>query len=451
MSTTTASHSWNTTQKGLTAILGSIVVNLLVLYVIGWLLIVQMANRPEPPAEEANEVVVSLEELLPEFITEADQADPAKKSYIETYQNQESEMAPENATFESDRNTLAATDMLSAEPSDMPLPTQDGADIPALELQDHKFMDAPDGEISKSPNSAAGAPSTPASEMKPPSPDTSDPQTLVEAPPEKSAEEPTDNPDPKAEETLEAPAEGTMAEGAPTELEEAEEAGGAPDPIEMAKVDLPKMEDTFSDKFEVMDETMEATPDKEDAMPEKNVEELKKRLVPFAKAPEARQNPTEMPTPFLKPQETTPPVNPGSMPSRETNGQADEVAFSPERHRNKMSGSLSNLGRNPAVDAERTPLGQYKKLVSRAIEREWHLLKDQNATFVSFGSLKLSFEVDRWGNVGNLRLIHDDANSIVTGFSQKAVLTADIPPMPPEIIDLLGSEKLEVTYDIIIY
>jgi len=451
MSNTTAIPSWRSAQKNLTAILGSILINLLVLYVVGFFMVMDVAQQPEPAAKEPNEVVVSLEELLPQFL-DPEAPTPQTKSYLETYQNQESEQAPENAMFESDRNTLAATETLPTEPGDIPIPTQDGTEeIPGIQLQDHNFVDGPDGEISKSMESTAGAPSSAPAELKPPSPDATMAQTLTEVPPTKTTEEQTENPDPKAKETIEDPSDSTMDEGQPTDMEVAEEEGGAPETMEMAKMDIPKMRDSFSDDFEVVDETMEATPDVEDAMPEKNVEALKERLRPFATSPEAKQNPTMVPTPFMKPQETTVPVPEGTLPSRSTMGEASDAAFSPERHRNKINGSLSNIGRNPAVDAERTPLGQYKRDVSRAIERRWHQLKDQNITSVSFGSLKISFLVNHQGKVKDIRLLHDDANFTVTSFSQQAVMTADIPPMPQEIIDLLGQDDLEVTYDIIIY
>ncbi len=451
MSTSTANPPWSDTQKSLLAILASVLINLLVLYVIGWWLLIEAGLQPAYPEKkepELNEVVVSLEDLLPEIV-ETETAEDKTKSYLETYQNQETEAAPENALFESDRNTKAMTEKLAVNPVDGAVPTQDGDDIPVLETQDHNFVDGPDKEISQSTDAAAGAPATPQTMPQPPSPDTTSPQ-IVESPPVETTEAPTENADPEAEDPLDEPAESTMAEGKPTELD-VDEAGGAPDPVEMAKVDMPTRQDAFSDALDTLDETMVAETDVEDAMPEKNPEELKKRLRPFAASPEAKPNPLQVPTPFMKPQETTVPVPEGSMPSRQTNGQSDEAAFSPERHRNRMSGTLDSLGRTSSFDVERTPLGEYKKLVNRAVERRWHLLKEQYATFISFGSLKLSFDVDRSGKVSNLRILHDDANHTVTTFSQQAVLTADIPPMPAEIVELMGDQKLEVTYKIIIY
>ena len=45
----------------------------------------------------------------------------------------------------------------------------------------------------------------------------------------------------------------------------------------------------------------------------------------------------------------------------------------------------------------------------------------------------------------------NDANAIMVDFTLSAILEADIPPMPAEILDILEDETLDVTYDVIIY
>ncbi|MEM0969869.1 MAG: hypothetical protein AAGJ31_10995, partial [Verrucomicrobiota bacterium] len=101
--------------------------------------------------------------------------------------------------------------------------------------------------------------------------------------------------------------------------------------------------------------------------------------------------------------------------------------------------------------AEATELGKYKNLVNRAIEKRWHFLRVQHEAFVTYGSLKIRFEVRKDGRVSGLRVIHDDANSIMTSFSLDAVASARIPVMPESVSSQLGGAPLEVTYDILIY
>jgi outer membrane biosynthesis protein TonB len=126
------------------------------------------------------------------------------------------------------------------------------------------------------------------------------------------------------------------------------------------------------------------------------------------------------------------------------------AAFSPARRLNTMKGSLSNAGAN-AVDAEATPIGAYKAALSRVIERRWQELRQKNGTFVSYGSLKIRFLVNRSGKVSGLRVVHQDAGAVLTSFSLEAIASAKIPPMPEEVAQAFDNEPLEVSYDILIY
>ncbi len=439
--------------KTLAAIAGSLLVNFAVLYLIGWFLLWQSIARAAIRPETPNEVVVTLEELTPEVISPGEEAKSEPTPYVDTFANQESQVAPDDPKFESDKNTLAATESLPTEPSDMEVPTQDGkeAPIPVVALQDHKFADGPDGEIPNSAAAPAGMPVQPAEELKIPREEAKKPENVAETKPTPSAPEESEVTDPEQTEMRENPAESEAEDAPKTNLEIAEEDGGAAETLEMAKIDVPKTKTAFSDDLQVLDENLPAAEDVEDAMPEKNPE-VADPANPMLQAPAPKPNAPLVPKPIAQPIVAVP-IQPGMQPSTQTNGDADAAAFSPERVKNKMSGSLSNVGRNAAVDAEKTPLGQYKKQVGLAVERRWHALRQQNAAFVSFGSLKISFLVDRNGNVApkQINLLHRDANSVVTDFSIRAIAEAEIPPMPAEIITLLGNQPLEVTYDIIIY
>ena len=135
------------TQRTLAAIAGSLLVNLAALYLIGWFLLWQSIARAAIRTEAPNEVVVTLEELVPEVIQPQEEAEKQPTPYIDTYANQESDVAPDDPKFESDRNTLAVTESAPTEPSEMEVPTQEGkeAPIPVVQLQDHQFADGPDG------------------------------------------------------------------------------------------------------------------------------------------------------------------------------------------------------------------------------------------------------------------------------------------------------------------
>lgn len=436
------------------AALASLILHLGALLIVGSYLFFQALQRQQAlPAEaEVNEVVISFEELIPEIIEMTPAEAPAGRPFVDVFPDQATAEAPPNATFESELNSVAKTEVLAPDPDAPPVPSQDGEDLPGVALEERRFVDAPDG-VPVNPASAAapaGARPAPMELPQPPQPEITNPQLMAEALPVKSAPHPTDVFDVKRQNFLEDPAESEMEEAKPTKKELGEE-GGAPEPLEVAKVDMAKVRESFADPLEVIEENAPAKPEIEDAMPEKNPDAPESATQPLDQAPAPPPNAPVVPTLLMKPRETAPaPAPPGAQPSVDMSGQADAIAFNPERYKNKLKGSLSNVGRN-AVDAESTPLGIYKAAVSRAIEKRWHQLRLQNMQFVSFGSLKVEFEVQTNGQVKKIRILHDDSNAVMTDFSLQAIDTADIPPMPPEIRSLLGDDGLSVTYDIIIF
>ncbi|MBS0659264.1 MAG: hypothetical protein JSR82_13565 [Verrucomicrobia bacterium] len=62
-----------------------------------------------------------------------------KLDYIETNPNRESDKPPEKADFESDKDTLAATERPEDSKGDKPLPTQDGREIPYFHFETRPY------------------------------------------------------------------------------------------------------------------------------------------------------------------------------------------------------------------------------------------------------------------------------------------------------------------------
>ena len=103
------------------------------------------------------------------------------------------------------------------------------------------------------------------------------------------------------------------------------------------------------------------------------------------------------------------------------------------------------------MDVEASELGKYKKTVTQAIERKWHRYRQNYADYATFGSLRLKFKVNGSGKPINLKTVRNNSNAIMTEFTLKSVIDADIPPMPKKINELLKGRGLEITYDVIIY
>lgn len=128
----------------------------------------------------------------------------------------------------------------------------------------------------------------------------------------------------------------------------------------------------------------------------------------------------------------------------------DPENFQPEERQNVTNGLLTKAGRD-AVDAEATPLGIYKKAVRDVISANWHRYRRDHADAVTWGILKLKFRVDRDGHVNDLQITKNEANATLIEFSLKAIREAKLPPMPPAVVESVGSRGLVIRYDIITY
>lgn len=128
----------------------------------------------------------------------------------------------------------------------------------------------------------------------------------------------------------------------------------------------------------------------------------------------------------------------------------DSENFQPEERQNVANGKSTKVGQD-AVDAEETPLGRYKKEVRDVISAKWHRYRQDHADSVTWGILKLEFNVDQDGRVNNLQITKNEANAILVEFSLKAIREAKLPPMPVDVAESVGSRGLLIRYDIITY
>jgi hypothetical protein len=285
------------------------------------------------------------------------------------------------------------------------MPSQEGVDLPFLEMADR---DVADGELADDATIPIAA-----IEMVEPLLAATESIESLELDPPLDAEE---SPEPSPEEVSE-PAPANVAE---TLLDDRP----VSDSGEMA-AEFVGERPLEGDGKELAEEVPEADP-------------IEERELAKAKPPEKK-----------KPLQPEPP-NPYPVPALGVEEAEEKDVFQPQTRRNKVAGTISNRGR-AAVDAAETPLGRYTRQVTGAVEKSWHIERRRKSDFVSYGSLKVSFVVASSGKAGRLSIIEDDANPIMIDFTLGAILSADIPPMPKEVRELLGAEPLEITYDVIIY
>ncbi|MFV1994908.1 MAG: hypothetical protein ACC661_05675, partial [Verrucomicrobiales bacterium] len=287
----------------------------------------------------------------------------------------------------------------------LPLPSTEGMEkMPFVEIEDREYVDGEMAVDQAAPTSPASRPS-----MVQPTPPT---------PPKPTPPKPTPlKPKPPAPE----PAPPTQLVAAAT----------MPPPPEVSDPGFSDMLDVIETRppgeprrLEMTEEAPEVVGE---APPERPLE---------ARQEKAQENPRE-PVPQQQPA-------PDTMPSQGIDG------FTPHTRKTSIRGTISNRGR-ASVSAAETPLGRYKAAVGHAIEKLWHRYRVDNADFVVYGNLQLRFQVDRYGNPRNVEIIKNEANAIMADFTLSAILEADIPAMPEEILDILEDESLEVIYDVIIY
>ena len=440
-------------QKLLLSMLGSVLLHcLLVVMLFSGVLVPSMrATSDVETVAEPEEVVILLSDLLPEQLdSERD------KMFVRTDPDAESDEAPPDPRFESDRNTLAVTE-LPPEPnaeSIEAMPTIEGRiDLPALELRDRKFSDG-EGDSIELP--APGTPVVSAPEGRP--------VELANATPtsQQHSADSMASGDGNSE-----PSESVKQ---PTEEDGSGEANGAVESPEVAEnLQRPQQETNEVSVEEVAADA--ARNPLEGNVPvvmpvngelenrEAKIEKPEpKALVGSPSGPKNTDGKTESDSPPDSPanndasapdsgSQTSPS---GAMAASSSQASAETPAFNPETIANHMSGTLSNLGDKASVDAEGTELGRYKQGVVTAIEKSWHRFRLSNRDDITAGNLRLRFRVDSKGQVRNLKIVRDEANIGMTEFTLKAILAADIPAMPKDVAGMLGSNGLVMNYTVLV-
>jgi hypothetical protein len=356
-------------------------------------------------AKQPTEVVMYFPQIMVDEPAEPEpEGEKESQQFIRTGDENMLEEVPENAPFYSDKSTSAESEAMPDPEGEKNLPSREGMeDVPFKELNDREYVD---GEEFRE---RAGAPPTQAASAVPPTP-LAPPMELIDI------QEPADK-----------------------EGEKDGEADSPPAPT-------PEIERSFADALDMIDVK---APREADALRETKGKMEEKMDRDESEAEDAERAGEK---PMVKQEEQTPVMpTPPQAPAPETMPNPGEAGFTPHTRATAMRGSLSNTGKSASVLAEETPLGRYKAAVSRAIGQLWHRYRQDNMDFVVYGSLKLEFKIDPRGNPRNLRVTDNDANEIMANFSMRAVMDADIPPMPEEIIGILEDGMLEVTYDVIIY
>jgi len=362
----------------------------------------ELANRtPEPETEPQVELVYAdsfqvAPEPPPPVPEQKPKAPPER--YMRTTQNAESEAAPAKGDFISDRNTVASAKLPSTSGGDPTMPTLNGVEEQTMELANRNHKEGEikqDSALSPKPTPPAPPQATPI--LQPPGP------TPPPPPPVPAAPKPPETPNPEVAKKVDSPAETMMKE---------------------------------------LDEKL-----KEDSA--KELLPLEVRRPPAKKEEPKPDSPPEMKTPDQVPVMKAEPV---AEPLVNT-PRPEKDAFQPETRVGKNKGGINTPGREDAVNAIATPKGRYMRKVTSAIEKKWHALSRMRADAVQPGRLRVLFKVSKDGKIKpqDVKILYNKANPMLTDFTITAILEAEIPPIPQDLLPILDDERVEIEYEFVIY
>jgi hypothetical protein len=384
------------TQAGL---VGSLVIHAIAFMILLWGFSLQSGlPLPEPSAVAEEEPVQEVTMIFPEqIISVPTPPKPPEKAYIRTTQNVAETAAPKQAAFQSDRNTQAASKLPPKSGATLMMPTMEGNAPTKLEMANRDYQDGQVKNDATLPTTAAPP------DMRPPQPQTQP------APP--SILKPVEAPPP------------------PTQVAKLTSTDGAP---------LVKM-------MEEMD---------------KDAARLDMNRLPLEVRKPERQPVAETapPKPQIRaPADMPPPQIAKALPVTEdeikmTAGQAEKDSYVPFTRTSKVDGAISREGDN-AVDSEATPLGRYMKEVTGAVGKKWHLYVKLARDSVNFGRVRFRFYVDRKGVPQDLQILSDarDADPRMRELTLRAILDAQIPPIPNDLLPDLDAERVKIEYEAIVY
>ncbi|MFM8364795.1 MAG: hypothetical protein ACKOAS_06530 [Verrucomicrobiota bacterium] len=151
----------------------------------------------------------------------------------------------------------------------------------------------------------------------------------------------------------------------------------------------------------------------------------------------------ETPKPTPKPQPT--PEKNLEQKKEQPARPASPSGYQPETRITRLRGNISNRGR-ASVEANATPLGRYKKQVADAIGSRWYYHVNSQMGLLNIGTVEIRFQVFPDGKVKAPRVLSNTSNESFASVSLAAVVQAEIPPIPPELIGLLENGRLEIDY-----
>ena len=119
--------------------------------------------------------------------------------------------------------------------------------------------------------------------------------------------------------------------------------------------------------------------------------------------------------------------------------------YQPQTRITRIRGNISNKGR-AAVSATATPLGRYKKMLSDAIGSRWYYYVTEQLGLLNVGTVEVRFMVRENGKVERVQVLRNSSNESFAACTVRAIMEADIPPIPKELVPMLEGNRIEIEY-----
>jgi TonB family protein len=161
--------------------------------------------------------------------------------------------------------------------------------------------------------------------------------------------------------------------------------------------------------------------------------------------PAPSPNPEELAMLFSTPTPTPPPTPQQNTAQQNKKQGAPQTAYRPQKIVTRMQGNISNRGRS-SVGAIGTPQGRFQKAVEDAVGSRWYYYVGQRADLVDIGTVRIDFKITPSGRVKDARIVSNSSNQTFGSVSLQSILEASIPPMPPELSNLVPESGLEFTF-----
>ena len=422
----------------------------------------------------------------------------SERQYVRTDDDQKADQSPNDAPFQSDKDTAAATEHEGK--GQDPLPTVDGKELkelPDLALRDQNYsLDQQGRDFASLLSQPPSAPSAPSTAVLAPQP-----TVMPAATPEPTAAvTPVPTPEPVATpvatpEPVATPVATPKPVATPLSTPQLVATPlPAPEPV---ATPLSTPEPVATPQPAATPEPV-ATPQPA-ATPELAVAALAPQPTPEATAtpvitpqPAPEPTPTPQPTPereelaMLRPESTPVPTpepvatplatpepvaTPTPQPRREPPAVArrhstpvptpppetaprrpqravppiPKGAYRPQQVVRRLEGNLSTQGR-PSVAAVGTPQGRFQKAVEDAVGSRWYYYVQARADLINVGTVQIAFSVTPDGRVLHPRVLNNTSNATLANSSLQSIIDARIPPMPAELAPLVPEDGLEFTF-----